>query len=112
MTSAAATALDATTLAATNEHLASMSNTLVYSSMAVYTLAFFAYIFEWLLGSRSRVARTANALTTKADAKNAPSVTVKKAGGTAVLDSPQVVVRDPAGARVGADGAGAPRGDG
>ncbi len=40
---------------ATNEHLANISNTLIYSAMAVYTLAFFAYIAEWLFGSRSKV---------------------------------------------------------
>lgn len=51
--------------AATNEHLASISNTLIYSSMAVYTLAFFAYIAEWLFGSRSKVGRTAAALDRK-----------------------------------------------
>ena len=31
--------------------------------MAVYTLAFFAYIAEWIFGSRSKVGRTAAALT-------------------------------------------------
>jgi hypothetical protein len=49
--------------AATNENLANLSNTLIYSAMAVYTLAFFAYIAEWLFGSRSKVGRTAAALT-------------------------------------------------
>ena len=46
-----------TLAAATNENLASISNMLIYSSMAVYTLAFFAYIAEWLFGSRSKVGR-------------------------------------------------------
>ncbi|MGW3066552.1 cytochrome c biogenesis protein, partial [Streptomyces sp. NPDC001130] len=108
MTLAAATDL----AAATNEHLASISNTLIYSSMAVYTLAFFAYIAEWLFGSRSKVARTAAALT--ADAKTsakAPAVTVKQAGGTAVLERPKVVVRSAAGARDVPDGPGAHGGD-
>lgn len=48
--------------AATNESLAHTSNVLIYSSMAVYTLAFFAHIAEWVLGSRSKVGRTAAAL--------------------------------------------------
>ncbi len=49
--------------ATTDESLARMSDLLVYSSMAVYTLAFFAHIAEWVLGSRSKVGRTAAALT-------------------------------------------------
>ncbi|MEH0445668.1 c-type cytochrome biogenesis protein CcsB [Streptomyces sp. B21-102] len=110
MTLAAATEL----AAATNEHLASISNTLIYSSMAVYTLAFFAYIAEWLLGSRSKVGRTAAALTAqqggKATAKG-PAVTVTQGGSTAVLERPQVVVRSAAGARDVPDGPGAHGGD-
>ncbi|MEV7285593.1 c-type cytochrome biogenesis protein CcsB [Streptomyces sp. NPDC093252] len=99
-----------TLAAATNENLANISNTLIYSSMAVYTLAFFAYIAEWLLGSRSKVGRTSAALTadTSADAATtAPAVTVRKAGGTAVLERPKVVVRAVAGARDVPDGPGA-----
>ncbi|MBQ0884014.1 c-type cytochrome biogenesis protein CcsB [Streptomyces sp. RM72] len=98
--------------AATNEHLANVSNTLIYSSMAVYTLAFFAYIAEWLFGSRSKVGRTAAALTNdaagaKAGAGSGPAVTVKKAGGTAVLERPAVVVRSATGTRDVPDGPGA-----
>ncbi|MEU9216943.1 c-type cytochrome biogenesis protein CcsB [Streptomyces sp. NPDC048376] len=98
--------------AATNEHLANVSNTLIYSSMAVYTLAFFAYIAEWLFGSRSKVGRTAAALTSdtagaKASAGSRPAVTVKKAGGTAVLERPEVVVRSATGTRDVPDGPGA-----
>ena len=98
---------------ATNEHLANISNTLIYSAMAVYTLAFFAYIAEWLFGSRSRVGRTAAALTTEAKGAKgkAPAVTVNKAGGTAVLERPKVVVRASAGARDVPDGPGAHGGD-
>ncbi|MFF4362263.1 c-type cytochrome biogenesis protein CcsB [Streptomyces sp. NPDC001604] len=96
---------------ATNEHLANISNTLIYSAMAVYTLAFFAYIAEWLFGSRSKVARTAAALTTEAKGSKAPAVTVNKAGGTAVLERPKVVVRASAGARDVPDGPGAHGGD-
>ncbi|MFE7030847.1 c-type cytochrome biogenesis protein CcsB [Streptomyces sp. NPDC057621] len=132
MTLAAATDLAATDFAAatdlaaaTNEHLANVSNTLIYSAMAVYTLAFFAYIAEWLLGSRSKVGRTAAALTAdKADKADkagkagkagkkaaAPAVTVQNAGGTAVLERPQVVTRAAAGARDVPDGPGAHGGD-
>ncbi|MFF9125749.1 c-type cytochrome biogenesis protein CcsB [Streptomyces sp. NPDC014889] len=109
MTLAAATEL----ATATNENLANISNTLIYSAMAVYTLAFFAYIAEWLFGSRSKVARTAAALTAKDGAAKAqgPAVTVKSAGGTAVLERPQVVVRSAAGARDVPDGPGAHGGD-
>ncbi|MER6417679.1 c-type cytochrome biogenesis protein CcsB [Streptomyces sp. NPDC001137] len=98
---------------ATNEHLANISNTLIYSAMAVYTLAFFAYIAEWLFGSRSRVGRTAAALTTEAKGAKgkAPAVTVNKAGGTAVLERPKVVVRAASGARDVPDGPGAHGGD-
>ncbi|MFC9927078.1 c-type cytochrome biogenesis protein CcsB [Streptomyces sp. NPDC127190] len=103
-----------TLAAATNEHLASISNTLIYSSMAVYTLAFFAYIAEWLFGSRSKVARTAAALTADAapaKAAKGPAVTVQQAGGTAVLERPKVVVRSASGARDVPDGPGAHGGD-
>ncbi|MET7406746.1 c-type cytochrome biogenesis protein CcsB [Streptomyces sp. BPPL-273] len=98
--------------AATNENLANVSNTLIYSSMAVYTLAFFAYIAEWLFGSRSKVGRTAAALTATdtakaAKAKGGPAVTVNKAGGTAVLERPEVVVRAASGSRDVPDGPGA-----
>ncbi|MET7316931.1 c-type cytochrome biogenesis protein CcsB [Streptomyces thermoviolaceus] len=104
-------------LAATvNEQLAQISNTLIYSAMAVYTLAFFAYIAEWLFGSRSKVARTAAALTAPkkeetAAAAQGPAVTVKSAGGTAVLERPKVVVRSAAGSRDVPDGPGAHGGD-
>ncbi|MEW2115359.1 c-type cytochrome biogenesis protein CcsB [Streptomyces sp. NPDC005474] len=99
---------------ATNEHLASISNTLIYSSMAVYTLAFFTYIAEWIFGSRSKVSRTAAALTAKpagAAGAKAPEVTVKNAGGTTVMERPKVVVRAAAGARDVPDGPGAHGGD-
>ncbi len=88
MTLAAATEFASVTnlAAATNEHLANLSNTLIYSAMAVYTLAFLAYIAEWTFGSRSKIGRTAAALTgTAAKKAAAPAVTVQNAGGTAVL---------------------------
>lgn len=86
--------------AAANENLAEISNYLIYSSMAVYTLAFFAHIAEWTFGSRSKVARTAAALTGAGQAgagqagAAAPAVQVRgKGGSTAVLDQPKVVTR-------------------
>ncbi|MFI1372553.1 c-type cytochrome biogenesis protein CcsB [Streptomyces longwoodensis] len=100
-----------TLAAATNEHLANISNTLIYSAMAVYTLAFFAYILEWLFGSRSKVGRTAAALTAEARRTKAPAVTVRQNGGTAVLERPEVVVRSASGSRDVPDGPGAHGGD-
>ncbi|WP_455361306.1 c-type cytochrome biogenesis protein CcsB [Streptomyces sp. SYSU K21746] len=101
-----------TLAAAANENLANISNVLIYSSMAVYTLAFFAHIAEWVFGSRSKVGRTAAALTGGSAA--APAITVKVAaqgGGTAVLDKPKVVTRSAAGTRDVPDGPGAAGGD-
>ncbi|MFJ5776505.1 c-type cytochrome biogenesis protein CcsB [Streptomyces sp. NPDC093094] len=98
--------------AATNENLANLSNTLIYSAMAVYTLAFLAYIAEWTFGSRSKVGRTAAALTDRSGAGAAPAVTVNKAGGgTTVLERPKVTVRAAAGSRDVPDGPGAHGGD-
>ncbi|MEU6864996.1 c-type cytochrome biogenesis protein CcsB [Streptomyces sp. NPDC046876] len=97
--------------AAVNENLAQISNYLVYSSMAVYTLAFFAHIAEWTFGSRSKVARTAAALTGAASGAGAaagPAVQVRtQGGGTAVLDKPKVVTRSATGTRDVPDGPGA-----
>ncbi len=93
--------------AAANENLAQISNYLIYSSMAVYTLAFFAHIAEWTFGSRSKVARTAAALTGPTEAA-APAVQVRgKGGATAVLDRPKVTTRSGAGTRDVPDGPGA-----
>ncbi|MFE7484521.1 c-type cytochrome biogenesis protein CcsB [Streptomyces sp. NPDC012600] len=93
--------------AATNENLAEISNVLIYSSMAVYTLAFFAHIAEWVLGSRSKVGRTAAGLSgSRAGGAAAPQV-VTQAGGTAVLERPKVVTRAAAGTRDVPDGPGA-----
>ncbi|MFH8613311.1 c-type cytochrome biogenesis protein CcsB [Streptomyces sp. NPDC018029] len=103
----------ATTLAAEpNENLAHISNVLIYSAMAVYLLAFFAHMAEWLFGSRSKVARTAAALTpSKTAAAAAPAVTVQAKGGTATLERPKVVTRSVAGTRDVPDGPGASAGD-
>ncbi|ORT59812.1 c-type cytochrome biogenesis protein CcsB [Streptomyces sp. CB03238] len=96
--------------AATNESLAEMSNVLIYSSMAVYTLAFLAHIAEWVLGSRSKVGRTAAALTARPAAVQV-RVGGQRGGGTAVLDKPTVVTRSAGGARDVPDGPGAAGGD-
>nr|WSX50454.1 c-type cytochrome biogenesis protein CcsB [Streptomyces sp. NBC_00974] len=104
--------------AAANESLAHLSNNLIYASMAVYTLAFLAHITEWIFGSRSKVARTAAALTQSGTRADAPAVQVRRkgvqssagageAGSTAVLDKPKVVTRSAAGTRDVPDGPGA-----
>lgn len=100
--------------AAANENLAEISNYLIYSSMAVYMLAFFAHIAEWTFGSRSKVGRTAAALTGAKEAAAAgaaapaPTVQVRgKGGATAVLDQPKVTTRSASGARDVPDGPGA-----
>ncbi|WP_420034993.1 c-type cytochrome biogenesis protein CcsB [Streptomyces sp. cg28] len=100
--------------AATNENLAQVSNVLIYSSMAVYLLAFFANMAEWIFGSRSKTGRAAAALTAQKPAKAAaaPAVQVKKNGSTAVLERPQVVTRAASGSRGDVpDGPGASGGD-
>jgi hypothetical protein len=79
---------------AANEGLADTSNLLVYSAMAVYALAFLAHIAEWILGSRSKVARTSSALAEAEETQEAANetatvaVTVRKGGTTAVLERP------------------------
>ncbi|MFF8616861.1 c-type cytochrome biogenesis protein CcsB [Streptomyces sp. NPDC015350] len=94
--------------AATNENLAHTSNVLIYSAMAVYTLAFLAHIAEWVFGSRSKVGRTAAALTGDGAATAQVKVQVaQKGGGTAVLDRPKIVTRAAAGSRDVPDGPGA-----
>ncbi|MFD8566607.1 c-type cytochrome biogenesis protein CcsB [Streptomyces sp. NPDC057694] len=100
--------------AATNENLAQVSNVLIYSSMAVYLLAFFANMAEWIFGSRSKTGRAAAALTAQKTARTAaaPAVQVKKNGSTAVLERPQVVTRSASGSRGDVpDGPGASGGD-
>lgn len=98
-----------TLAAAMNETLANSSNTLIYSSMAVYTLAFLTHIAEWILGSRSKVGRTAAALTQPG--ARTTVATMRTLGGTAVLERPKVVVRSAASARDVPDGPGAHGGD-
>ncbi|MFE2496820.1 c-type cytochrome biogenesis protein CcsB [Streptomyces scopuliridis] len=99
---------------ATNESLAQTSNVLIYSAMAVYLLAFFAYMAEWLFGSRSKVARTAAALTGGDRKSPAAQVKVRSAregGSTAVLERPEVITRSASGTRDLPDGPGAAGGD-
>ncbi|MQS13586.1 c-type cytochrome biogenesis protein CcsB [Streptomyces kaniharaensis] len=71
--------------------LADLSNKLIYSAMAVYTIAMFAHMFEWTFGSKGAVAvrskeqsgslaETVAAAGTKAVAKKV-TVTVAGAGG-------------------------------
>ncbi|MEV8098503.1 c-type cytochrome biogenesis protein CcsB [Kitasatospora sp. NPDC085879] len=43
-------------LASVDPHLADLSNKLIYSVMAVYTLAMFAHLFEWTFGSKGAIA--------------------------------------------------------
>ncbi|MEW9509500.1 MULTISPECIES: c-type cytochrome biogenesis protein CcsB [Streptomyces] len=95
--------------AATNENLAEISNVLIYSSMAVYTLAFFAHIAEWVLGSRSKVGRTAAALAGSASGTPAAAAApvVVQGGSTTVLERPKVVTRAATGTRDVPDGPGA-----
>ncbi|MFD9720515.1 c-type cytochrome biogenesis protein CcsB [Streptomyces sp. NPDC059076] len=94
-----------TLAAATNENLAEISNVLIYSAMAVYTLAFLAHITEWIFGSRSKVGRTAAALTKTPAVK--VQVRQQGGGGTTVLDKPQVITRTAPGERDVPDGPGA-----
>ncbi|MEV7869583.1 c-type cytochrome biogenesis protein CcsB [Streptomyces sp. NPDC088124] len=82
--------------------------------MAVYMLAFFAHIAEWLFGSRSKVARTAAALTgdAKGGAANGARIKAEQRGGaTAVLERPKIITRSATGARDLPDGPGAAGGD-
>ncbi|WP_069814423.1 c-type cytochrome biogenesis protein CcsB [Streptomyces sp. TP-A0874] len=97
--------------AAANENMAYISNVLIYSAMAVYTLAFIAHMAEWVLGSRSKVGRTAAALTASdgtGDAGRTETVEISGGkGGTTVLERPKVVTRGGSGSRDVPDGPGA-----
>jgi cytochrome c-type biogenesis protein CcsB len=67
---------------AVNENLAQMSNVLIYSAIAVYMIAFFAYAWEWAFGTRSKVGRTAASLTPERELVGAggPTVVVQGSG--------------------------------
>ncbi|MFJ8255548.1 c-type cytochrome biogenesis protein CcsB [Streptomyces sp. NPDC094466] len=98
-----------TLAAATNENLAEISNYLIYSAMAVYTLVFLAHIAEWAFGSRSKVSRASAALTGAATAGrgDAAPAAVRAEGTTAVLEKPRIVTRTATGIRDVPDGPGA-----
>jgi cytochrome c-type biogenesis protein CcsB len=108
--------------AGANETLAEYSNYLIYSAITVYVLAFVGHIAEWTFGSRSKVARTAAALSESkkpaeeraeaaASAKQAATA-ASEGGGTAVLERPKVITRSAAGSRGDVpDGPGAAGGD-
>ncbi|MGD9484713.1 c-type cytochrome biogenesis protein CcsB [Streptomyces sp. TRM70308] len=106
--------------AANNQALADFSTVLIYSAMAVYVLAFVGHIAEWVFGSRSKVARTAGALSPARGAGAAPadrgaaaggSARAAAGGGTAVLDRPTVVTRSGSARADVPDGPGAAAGD-
>nr|BCD33689.1 c-type cytochrome biogenesis protein CcsB [Streptomyces violaceusniger] len=106
-----------TVAASVNENLAQLSNYLIYSAMAVYTLAFLAHIGEWTFGTRSRVAVQSRALTdaepaagqaAKEAANGAATVSAERGrGGAATLERPRITVRTGPGDRGIEDGPGA-----
>ncbi|KAB8158328.1 c-type cytochrome biogenesis protein CcsB [Streptomyces sp. 3MP-14] len=102
---------------AADQGLADTSNVLVYTAMAVYALAFLAYVAEWVLGGRSRVARTLPTLeaedkAARGAASAGPAVTVRGRNGTSVLERPKVVTRSANPGRADVpDGPGAAGGD-
>jgi len=94
---------------AVDPHLADLSNKLIYSAMAVYVIAMFAYMFEWTFGSKGAVAvrsaeqaslaDTVAAAKEPAKAARKVTVTVASAGGgtttltrTALADAGATVV--------------------
>lgn len=95
--------------AAVNEDLANISNLLMYSAMAVYTLSFLAHCAEWVFGSRSKVAVQSAALVDgDAGGTKSAGVTVtvaRKGGGTTTPERPSIVTRAPD--RPSVDGPGA-----
>ncbi|UGQ15429.1 c-type cytochrome biogenesis protein CcsB [Yinghuangia sp. ASG 101] len=74
----------------------------MYSAIAVYMLAFFAYCAEWVFGGRSRVARESAALAPRSEAAEpvraiVPAATLAAArGGVAVAERPVVTTTAPA----------------
>ncbi|MER8185549.1 c-type cytochrome biogenesis protein CcsB [Kitasatospora sp. NPDC094015] len=110
-------------LASVDPQLADLSNKLIYSAMAVYTLAMLAHVFEWTFGSKGAVAvrsaeqsSLAETVAAADGATPARKVTVKVAtanGGTATLtrtalaDAGATVVTSGRGADEAPDGPGA-----
>lgn len=82
-----------------NENLAQFSNVLMYSAIAVYLMAFFAYCMEWTFGSSGAVAKRSADLSVEV---LEPAANAGAAGGVALAERPVVVLREG-----GHDGAGA-----
>ncbi|GGO89740.1 c-type cytochrome biogenesis protein CcsB [Wenjunlia tyrosinilytica] len=82
-----------------NENLAHISNVLMYSAMAVYTLSFLAHCAEWVFGGRSRIAVQSAAIAARREepaGERAVTVQVRRSGaGTATLSRPKVVTKQP-----------------
>ncbi|MFJ1793686.1 c-type cytochrome biogenesis protein CcsB [Kitasatospora griseola] len=110
-------------LAQVNQELADISNKLVYSAMAVYTLAMFAQMFEWTFGAKGGVAVRSRQQATLADSVSDStdaakgvrkvSVTVASQGGgtttltrTALADAGATTVTSGRGDEGPADGLG------
>ncbi|WP_405012786.1 c-type cytochrome biogenesis protein CcsB [Kitasatospora sp. NBC_01539] len=112
-------------LASVDPQLADLSNKLIYSAMAVYTLAMFAHLFEWTFGSKGAIAVRSAAQSgglaetlaaAEESAKGARTVTVTVAtadGGTTTLtrtalaDAGATVVTSGRGEAAAVDGPGA-----
>ncbi|MYV99066.1 c-type cytochrome biogenesis protein CcsB [Streptomyces sp. SID3343] len=62
----------------------------MYSAIAVYLMAFFAYCMEWTFGTSGAVAQRSATLSVEV----AEPVAVGAAGGVALAERPKVVVRD------------------
>ena len=80
--------------AAIDNSFANISNVLIYSSMAVYLIAFIAYAAEWTFGGRSRIARQSAELTAQPGMTMAETVASAAASAekvTAVV-APKVAV--------------------
>ncbi|MFD9128949.1 c-type cytochrome biogenesis protein CcsB [Kitasatospora sp. NPDC059571] len=112
-------------LASVDPQLADLSNKLIYSAMAVYTLAMFAHLFEWTFGSKGAVAvrsaeqagglaQTLSAAQEAAKGSRSVTVTVATADGgtttltrTALADAGATVVTSGRSDDAGQDGPGA-----
>ncbi|WP_431679191.1 c-type cytochrome biogenesis protein CcsB [Kitasatospora sp. KL5] len=112
-------------LASVDPQLADLSNKLIYSAMAVYTLAMFAHLFEWTFGSKGAIAvrsaeqsgglaETLAAAEESAKAARKVTVTVASADGgtttltrTALADAGATVVTSGRGDGAPGDGPGA-----
>ncbi|MEY9874147.1 cytochrome c-type biogenesis protein CcsB [Streptacidiphilus sp. MAP12-33] len=79
--------------AAIDTKFANISNVLVYSTMAVFLLAFLAYAAEWTFGGRSRVARQSAALAAKAGSSLGQAVADAEAQELAARTAPKVSVK-------------------